>query len=316
MKVLIVGRTAPLLPALLSGRGFQVDTHEEMSQRKFEALAPEYDILVVASGRCRVHAQLIDRLNHTLLIIRTASGIENIDREYAQQKGIAVLRVPEGNRHAVAEHTLLLMMAVLRALTALHHATTKGKWLRDRLPTHTLQGKRVGVVGWGNVGELVAFRLVRLGVRVFVYDPFRQPIHNPHLTVTASLEELLATTDIVTLHVPLTPQTHHMINKRVIERAPRPFILINTARGALVDLEALLWGLESSKISGAGLDVLPEEPPLSTTPLLQKIAQHPRVVLTPHMAGRTAEAMELLARITFQKIMLHLSITKGTNWWK
>lgn len=316
MKVLIVGQTAPLLPALLTNRGLQVDTHQEVSQREFEELAPEYDILVVASGECKVHAPLIERLSRTSLIIRTASGIENIDQKYAQKKGITVLRVPEGNRHAVAEHTLMLIKAVLRALAAFHHATAEGRWLRDQLATHTLDGKKIGVVGWGNVGELVAFRLLRLGATVYIYDPFRHPLHNPHLHPVSSLEELLAHVDIVSLHVPLTPHTHLMINKQVIERAPHPFALINTARGNLVDMDALLWGLENSKITAAGLDVLPEEPPHSTTALIRRLAKHPRVVLTPHMAGRTTEAMEQLARIAFKKILLHLNRTKGIPWWK
>jgi phosphoglycerate dehydrogenase-like enzyme len=230
-------------------------------------------------------------------------GYERIDLNSCRARGIPVAITPEGTSIGVAEHTLLLILAVYKHLIKASAALQTGRWLQWELRSTSfdLQGKSLGLVGMGRIGRAVAQRALAFGARVLYFDPAVLNLEGLSVTQVASLAALLPQADIVSLHVPLTPENQHLINRRTLEMMKPGALLVNTARGGLVDEIALAEALASGRIAAAALDVLEQEPPAPDNPLLQM----ENVLITPHIASGSRDTLIAKMQSAFANMVRH-----------
>jgi D-3-phosphoglycerate dehydrogenase / 2-oxoglutarate reductase len=220
---------------------------------------------------------------------RAGSGVDNIDANAATRRGVVVVNAPEGNTIAAAEHTIGLMLALARHIPEAHSSLRGGKWARSTFMGVELRGKTLGIVGLGRVGSEVARRARGLEMRVIALEPFQTPERAAAMGVQlVDKDELLATSDFITLHAPLTAGSRNIIGAAELKLVKPDVRIINVARGGLVAEDALLEALDAGKVAGAAIDVFEQEPPPMDNPLLQ----HPKVIVTPHLGASTAEAQE------------------------
>jgi len=271
---------------LRSEPDLDVEVRPGLSPEELQELIPAYDGLVVRSAT-QVTAQVLEAGRRLRVVGRAGVGVDNIDVKAATRLGILVVNAPEGNTLAAAEHALGLLFAAARWIPQAHASLTRDRqWDRKRFMGVQLRGKVLGVVGLGRIGSEVARRARALGMRVLAYDPFIGPERAEELGVELrELEALFPEVDMLTLHTPLTEQTRHLLDRDAFRRMKRGVILVNTARGGLIDEEALLEALESGQVRAAALDVFEEEPPWNSA-----LLGHPRVVATPHLGASTEEA--------------------------
>ncbi|HEY8417718.1 MAG TPA: phosphoglycerate dehydrogenase [Limnochordales bacterium] len=283
---------APRFLAPLRSAGYGVRLNPQgrlLTEEELAALAEGALGLIVSTEP--VTAAVMDRAGSALRVIaRYGSGTDNVDVAAATERGIVVTNTPGANDVAVAELTLGLMLALARRIPAAHDAVRRGRWER---PVGTeLRGKRLGLIGLGRIGLEVAKLARAMGMEVTYYDVMRRPEEERRWDLTfAPLTEVVAQADVISVHVPLTPATHHLIGARELSRVKPGALLINTARGGVVDEVALLAALENGRLAGAALDVFEREPPPADHPLLC----HPKVIHTPHMGARTQEAVARMA---------------------
>ena len=245
--------------------------------------------LVVRSAT-KVTAGLLEGARQLRVIGRAGVGVDNIDLEAATRKGIVVMNTPGGNATSVAEHAIALLLALVRRIPSADASIKQGKWEKKKLQGVELRGKTLGLVGLGKIGSEVARLAQGFEMRVLAYDPYVSSLVARDENVRlVSLEELLKSSDIVSLHASATPETFHLLNARTLALAKPGLRVINCARGELVDEAALLAELESGQVAGAGLDVFETEPPRDT-----RLVSHPNVIATPHIAGSTEEAQEIV----------------------
>lgn len=306
MKILHLDTNHPLLIHQLNDLGFINDEDYTSSKEEVEAKIHAYHGIVIRS-RFTIDQQFLDASINLKFIGRVGSGLENIDCEYAQKKGIELIAAPEGNRNAVGEHTLGMLLSLLNKLNKADCEVREGKWLREANRGAELDGKTIGIIGYGNTGKAFAKKLRGFEVAVLCYDI--KPDVDDKNCKQVSLEELQIRADIVSLHTPQTPLTLGMVNTKFIEEFKKPFWLINTARGKSVVTKDLVAALKSGKILGAGLDVLEYEKVsfenLFSTELpeaFQYLINSENVLLTPHIAGWTVESKEKLAQTIVDKI--------------
>jgi D-3-phosphoglycerate dehydrogenase / 2-oxoglutarate reductase len=244
------------------------------------------DAEVLLNQYVPITAEVLDTLPRCRLVVRYGVGVDNVDVEAATERGVWVANVPDYGRDEVADHTLALAMSALRGVAVLDRSVRDGVWGLDAArPLRRLSVLTWGVVGCGAIGAAVARRAAGLGMRVLGYDLPQVPSEPPIERVP--LEELLASSDLVSLHAALTPESHHLIGAEALGRMRPSAFLVNTARGGLVDTAALLAALDAGRLAGAALDVLETEPP---DDLGWRLARHPRVVVTPHAAWYSEEA--------------------------
>ena len=263
---------------------FDVDVRTKLSEDELVEIIPNYDAIVVRSAT-KVTQRVIE--NSDLKVIgRAGVGVDNIDVDTATKRGILVVNAPEGNTIAASEHTVALLMAAARNIPAAVMSLKNKKWDRQKFMGIELRGKTLGVVGLGRIGKDVAKKAIGLGMNVIAYDPYVIKDHVESLNVkVADLDTVLKEADFITFHVPMNKSTYHMINKERIEMMKDGVIIINCARGGIIDEAALYDGLVSGKIAACALDVFENEPPLDS-PLLDL----PNVIATPHLGASTAEA--------------------------
>jgi D-3-phosphoglycerate dehydrogenase len=251
-----------------------------------EVAAQAGDAEVLLNQYVPITAEVLDAMPRCRLVVRYGVGVDNVDVEAATERGVWVANVPDYGRDEVADHTLALAMSVLRGVAVLDRSASDGVWGLDAArPLRRLSVLTWGVVGCGAIGAAVARRAAGLGMRVLGYDLPQVPSEPPIERVP--LEELLASSDLVSLHAALTPESHHLIGAEALGRMRPSAFLVNTARGGLVDTAALLAALDAGELAGAALDVLETEPP---DDLGWRLARHPRVVVTPHAAWYSEEA--------------------------
>lgn len=271
-------------------RAADVDVRPRITAGELLAALPHYHALIVRS-RTKVTAEVIAAGSNLKVIGRAGVGVDNIDLQAASARGVAVVNSPLAATVAVAELTLGLMLAMAREIPRADAALKKGEWLKSALMGAELYGKTLGLVAVGRIGAAVAGRAVAFGMRVMAHDPFlsdddiRQRQAHP-----TTLDELLAASDFISIHSPLTAETKGIINAQAFAKMKQGVRLICAARGGVVDEAALLEALESGKVAGAALDVYGKEPP-GLTPL----TSHPKVVGTPHIGAQTAEAQHRAA---------------------
>jgi D-3-phosphoglycerate dehydrogenase len=279
--------------------GFTVDIKHQINHEELTACVGNYDALIVR-GRTKVTKEVIEAGLKLRVIGRAGVGLDNIDTEAAQQRGLTILNTPEATAQAAAELTLGLILSILRNIAQADCAMKDKKWTKNELIGRELKGKTLGVIGLGNIGERVA-RLGRaFGMRILVHKrTFPDPALMKELEAEfVPLHNLLANSDVVTIHVPYTPQTHHMIGERELSLMRNGAYLVNTSRGAIVEQEALLKALKSGKLGGAALDVYETEPPVDWT-----LMRLPSIVCTPHIGAQTAEAQKAASVLLAEKII-------------
>jgi D-3-phosphoglycerate dehydrogenase len=308
MKVLVKEKIADSGIDLLR-ESFDVDLGFEMSDDELRETIGAYDAILVRSAT-KVTEDLIGRADNLKVIGRAGTGVDNVDITAATRRGIVVANAPESNSVAAAEHTLALMLALCRNIPQAQATLVAGAWERSRFKGTELYGKKLGVIGFGRIGQLVARRAQSFEMDVVGYDKFVSAERFRELGVEGAgeLDELLAAADIVTLHVPKTPDTIGLIDAGSIAAMKDGARLVNCARGELVDLDALLEALESGKLAGAALDVFPSEP----------FTDHPifgrgDVVVTPHLGASTAEAQDRAGVVTAEQVTAALSGGVVTN---
>ena len=258
---------------------------------------------VLASSLIKYNGQLMDRLPNLRLIARTGIGYDNVNIEDATARGIVVTNTPDGPTESTAEHTVAMLLAVAKRLKQGNDNLAAGKWgpREQSLLGTEVRGKVLGLVGLGRIGRRVA-NICRLGLemQVVAHDPFVTPAQAAEIGVTwAELDEVVAQADFLSVHVPATPQTHHLIDRKRIARMKTGSYVLNMARGPLVDAEALLEALENGKLAGAGLDVFEPEPPPVDSPL----RHHPKILATPHTAGLTAEGRSRIETMAVERVL-------------
>jgi D-3-phosphoglycerate dehydrogenase len=281
--------------------GFTVDVRTGLSASDLAATLPDYDALIVRSAT-KVTAELLARPGRLRAIGRAGTGVDNIDLEAATRAGVVVMNTPGGNSTAAAEQTIALLTGLARNVPQAHMDLKAGHWNRKQYLGVELTGKTLGIVGLGRIGREVARRARGLRMVVLGYDPIVTADAAEGMGVAyRSLDDLVAESDFITLHLPLIPATRHVIDARRIAAMRPGTRLINCARGGLIDDDALLAALESGHIAGAALDVFEHEPPAA-----DGIVAHPRVVVTPHLGASTVEAQERVGVEIAEKVRDYL----------
>jgi D-3-phosphoglycerate dehydrogenase len=307
VKVLVKEKIADTGVNLLR-ENFDVDLGLEMSDEELDEAIGLYDAILIRSAT-KMTAELIERGERLKVIGRAGTGVDNVDIPAATRRGVIVANAPESNSVAAAEHTLALMLALCRNVPQAHGSLTGGAWERPKFKGTELYGKTLGVIGFGRIGQLVAKRARAFEMEVVAFDKFVSADRFRELGVEGlELEELLGRADIVTLHTPKTPETIDLIDADAVGAMRPGARLVNCARGELVDLDAVLAGLESGKLAGAALDVFPAEP----------FTEHPifardDVVVTPHLGASTAEAQDRAGVVTAEQVTAALTGGVVTN---
>lgn len=296
----------------LTGQGFDVVVDTAVDHDRLLNTIADYDVLVVRS-RFPVDRPLLDQGRRLRCIGRVGAGMETIDVDYARQKGIRCFNSPEGNRDAVGEHTVGLLLALFDHIARADAEVRHGLWQREANRGLEVMGKTVGIIGFGNMGGSFARRLAGFDCQVLAYDLLGEKASGFALDLPyvrcASLDQLWDACDVVSLHVPLDKSTHHMVNADFLHRFARPMALINTSRGAVVDTKALADALRQGVVSGAALDVVEYENMEQDAFAADKqddweyLKTSPRTVLTPHVAGWTVESKERLVATLIDKII-------------
>jgi len=313
MRILHLDTNHPLLINQLNDLGFQNDEDYTSSKKELEAKIHEYDGLIIRS-RFTIDKQFLDAASNLKFIGRVGAGLENIDCDYAEKKGVYLISAPEGNRNAVGEHSLAMLLSLFNKLNKADLEVRNGKWLREDNRGLELDGKTVGLIGYGNMGKAFAKKLRGFDVEALCYD-IKEHVGDTNAK-QVTLKEFQEKVDVVSLHTPQTPLTLNMINSHFINQFKKSFWLLNTARGKSVVTEDLVNALKSNKILGAGLDVLEYEK-ASFENLFKKdvtssavempepfkyLIKANNVILTPHVAGWTVESKEKLAQTIVDKI--------------
>lgn len=308
MKILHLDTNHELLINQLNDLGFI--NHEDYSSSKeaIEAKIQNYDGIILRS-RFSIDKQFLDAATNLKFIGRVGAGLENIDCNYAQKKGITLIAAPEGNRNAVGEHALGMLLSLFNKLNKADHEVRTGMWLREANRGIELDGRTVGIIGYGNMGKAFAKKLRGFDVEVLCYD-IKNNVADENAK-QVSLKEFQEKVEVVSLHTPQTLLTLNMVNAEFINGFKKPFWFLNTARGKSVVTQDLVSALKSGKILGAGLDVLEYEKAsfedMFTTTMpsaFQYLIQANNVLLTPHIAGWTVESKEKLAQTIVDKIKM------------
>lgn len=297
---------------LEEGGEIEVLVETKLDRAQLKARLNEVDAVVIRSGTT-ITADLLEGNTRLKVIGRAGIGVDNVDVPAATAAGIVVMNTPGGNAVTTAEHTIALMLAAARRIPQAHMKLAAGVWDRKSFVGTELAGKTLGVVGLGNIGSIVADRAKGLKMKVIGYDPFVTPERAAQLGVElAELDEVIANCDVLTLHVPLTDKTRGLINEASLKTMRKGAIIVNCARGGIIDEPALAAALESGHISAAALDVFAEEPPAPDNPLLRA----PNVVYTPHLGASTAEAQAKVALAIAEQVrafLLHGEISNAVN---
>ncbi|AJA68226.1 hydroxyacid dehydrogenase [Myroides odoratimimus] len=308
-KVLHIDSNHPLMITQLAELGYENVENYTASKEEIAENIHEYEGIIIRS-RFSIDQSFLEKATNLKFIGRVGAGLENIDCAYAETKGIALIAAPEGNRTAVGEHALGMLLSLMNKLNLVDQEVRQGIWIREGNRGHEIEGKTVGIIGYGNMGNAFAKRLQGFDCEVIFHD-IREGLENAYAK-QVSLAELQERADILSLHTPQTPETMYLINKELIQGFKKPFWFINTARGKSVNTTDLVEALKSGKVRGAALDVLEYEKSSfenmfsdNTLPEpMQYLIQAKNVLLSPHIGGWTIESKEKLAQTIIDKIKL------------
>ena len=305
-KVLIAPPVHSILTRWLEANGYECTVREQITQQ--EAMGLVQDCTgIITSTRLHVNKELMDAAPLLQWVGRMGSGMEVIDLPYAANKGIACYSSPEGNSNAVAEHALGMLLNLNKKIIKSNTEVKNGIWLRDENRGVELEGKTVGIIGFGHTGSSFARKLYGFDVQVLAYDKYIQGAVPKYWEECKHLDRIFEEADIISFHVQLQHDTRHYLNDDFVQKMQKPFVLVNTSRGGVVDTKALYHGLLSGKISGACIDVWEEEPISAMSPemrnYLDKTAAMDNVIITPHIAGYSVEALYKMSKVLLNKIV-------------
>jgi D-3-phosphoglycerate dehydrogenase len=290
IKILMTYKNTEGLEKLLNHPDIQVDIKPKPSLEEFVSLVRGYDALLIRS-EVKVVDEVINNADKLKIICRAGTGVDNVDILSATKKGIIVMNVPGGNTISACEHTIGLILAMMRNIPQAHNALKSGLWEREKFTGSELQGKVLGLLGLGRIGSEVAKRMLSFGMKVIAYDPYVSEMYCKQIGVEIkSLEEVLKEADIISLHLPKTETTKNLLNKDTFLKMKDGVRIVNCARGGIVNEKDLLEALKSGKVFSAALDVFEKEPTTSS-PLFEL----PNVVVTPHLGASTEEAQIKIA---------------------
>ena len=305
MKILLLDKNHALITEQLSAKGFMLEedflsTYEEILQK-----IDLYDGIIIRS-RIPLDRNFLEHAKNLKFIARVGAGMENIDVEFAKSSGIKLISSPEGNRDSVAEHVVGMLLILMNRLLIASLEVKNGIWEREGNRGDELKGKTFGIIGYGNMGKAVAQRLSGFGVNVIFYDIL--PDLSDKFGTQVPLQTLKEEADILSLHIPITPETHYLVDAEFISDMKKDFYFVNTARGNNVQTSALVAGLKSGKIKGAALDVLEyEKASFENLNLinadLEFLLNSEKALITPHIAGWTVQSKEKLAQVIVDKIV-------------
>ena len=306
-RILFIDTVHPLIREELSAHGFSCEFFPDQGKEELVKSVHHYFGIIIRS-RFNLDEEFLSKATELRFIGRVGSGLENIDVKYAERKGVKCFNSPEGNRDAVGEHTTGMLLSLMNNLNRADHQVREGKWNREGNRGTEIKGKTIGIIGYGNMGSAFAQRLQGFEATVISYDKYKRNYSDGN-TIETMLEEIFDSADIVSMHVPLTEETHFMCDKAFFKRFKKNIWFINTSRGLVVNTADLAEQVRSGKVIGAALDVLEYEDS-SFEKLSGKYPEAYRyllgsdkVILTPHIAGWTVESNVKLAKVLVEKIL-------------
>ena len=301
MKIIFIDTTHPKLIKDLKSKGFICDQAYDKSRSEILKIIINYDGIVIRS-RFKIDKNFINAAKKLKFIARAGSGTENIDLHYANKKNIKCFNAAEGNRQAVAEHALAMILNLLNNIRLSDQEIRRGVWNREKNRGFELSGKTIGIIGFGNTGSSFAKILENFNVKILAYDKYKEKYK-----FQSNLDEILELSDIISLHIPLTEETKYLVNENFIYKAKKPFYIINTSRGQCIETKALIKGLKDQKILGACLDVFEQEKnsfeKIGENADLNYLIESKKTILTPHIAGWTFESNYKIAETLSKKII-------------
>ncbi|MBA3664377.1 MAG: hydroxyacid dehydrogenase [Bacteroidetes bacterium] len=310
MRILLADSNHPVLYETLRSEGHTCDLFWDKSVEELTDLLPSYNALVIRS-RFKVTRELMDKCPDLKCIGRVGAGMENIDVLYARDKKIACVNSPEGNRDAVGEHALGMLLMLMNNLKKADAEVRNNIWLRAENRGYEITGKTIGIIGYGNMGSSFAGKLLGFDCKILVYDKYRKGF-GTNKVLRSEMRELFDQCDIVSIHVPLIKETEDLVNAEFIRKFKKPIYIINTARGKCLNTSDLVEGLKNGKVRGACLDVLEYES--SSFEKVEKVANteansaleyliaSDKVILTPHIAGWTHESNYKMSKVVAEKM--------------
>lgn len=305
MKILLLDKNHPLITEQLLAQNFILEEDFTSSYDEVCDKIEDYDGIIIRS-RIPLNKNFLERGKNLRFIARVGAGMENIDIPVAEKLGIQLINSPEGNRDSVAEHVVGMLLVIMNRLFIASQEVKNGVWKREENRGDELLGKTVGLIGYGNMGKATAKRLSGFGCKVIFHDIL--PGLSDEYATQVSLEELKQSAEVVSLHIPLTSETHYLIDETFIQEMKNNFYFVNTARGKNVETKSLVKGLKSGKIKGACLDVLEYEKSSfenieSENEDLKYLLESEKAIVTPHIAGWTHQSKEKLAQFIVDKIV-------------
>lgn len=306
MKVLITDKVHPIAIESLEKMGYKVNYDTSVDMNVLPAIIADYTGMIMNS-KIKMDKTMIDAGVKLKFIGRLGSGMEIIDAEYARSKGIHVLNSPEGNRDAVAEHAIGMMLAFSNNLIKADYEVRNLVWQREKNRGFEIGGKVIGIIGLGNTGECFARKMSAWNTSLISYDKYRSEYSSELDYITrVDIEDILIEADIITLHLPLTKETRHMIDLNFLQKCKKQPLLINTSRGEIIDTRSLIFALEHKMICGACLDVFENEKTerysQEEKEMYKRLFEQENIIVSPHIAGWTKESLYKIASVLIEKI--------------
>lgn len=301
-NILIVDDLHPAFIEQAEGFGYTINYQPGMKLDEAYAIINNYDGLVIRS-KFQVDRKFIDQATHLRFICRAGAGMDNIDEDYALEKGIKLINAPEGNMDAVGEHAIGLLLSLMNNMNTADAEIRAGSWRREENRGYELKGRTVGIIGYGHMGSSFAKKLSGFGVNVIAYDKYKTGFSDQYAR-EVSMEEIVKHSEVLSLHIPLTKETDGMVTDEYFYHFKKPIFFINTARGKVVKTSAVLNAIKQGKIIAAGLDVLEVEkfPSLGQQAWFDELRQNGRVILSPHVGGWTFESYRKISEVMARKL--------------
>ena len=301
-KILIVDDLHPVFRERAEAMGYVVDDRPLITRAETLAVISNYKGIAVRT-KFRIDQELLEAGTNLKFVARAGAGLDNIDVAFAESKNITLMNAPEGNCDAVGEHAVGLLLSLANSFRQADRQIRNGIWDREGNRGWELKGKTLGIIGYGFMGQSFARKLAGFGVRVIAYDKYKTGFSDSYAT-EVSMEEIVRQSDVLSLHIPLTAETRQMVDEEYLFHFRKPIYFLNTARGEIVNTQAVLNAIEKGKIMGAGLDVLEVEkfPKLGEQPWYEALINCNKVMLTPHVAGWTFDSYHKISEVLADKL--------------
>lgn len=302
-NILIVDDVHAIFMEMTEAKGYTCDYRPLIKLDEAMQIIGDYAGLVIRS-KFRVDKIVLDAATNLQFIARAGAGMDNIDEDYAAQKGVTLINAPEGNSDAVGEHAIGLLLSLMNNLNRGDAEIRDGKWQREANRGYELKGKTVGIIGYGHMGSSFARKLSGFGVNVMAYDKYKTGFSDKYAR-EVSMEEIVKHSDVLSLHVPLTTETEGLVDDEYLFHFKKPIFFLNTSRGKTAKISAVLNAIREGKILGAGLDVLEVEkfPALAEQPWFEELRQSGKVLLSPHVAGWTFDSYRKISEVMAEKLV-------------